>query len=63
MPFKKGSQEAREHMNKIRLKKGDPRLNNINKKPKEKGIRAKLKEIKAIKQKNYYDFYPCGFNK
>ena len=43
MPFKKGSPEAKEHMEKIRLKKGDPRLNKINRKPKKEGIRTTLK--------------------
>jgi hypothetical protein len=47
MPFKKGSQEARDHMAKIRLKKGDVRLRNINRKPKEEGKRSVLKRTKV----------------
>jgi hypothetical protein len=43
MPFKKGSEEAKAHMAKIRLKAGDPRLKNIGKKPK------KISELKRTK--------------
>jgi hypothetical protein len=45
MPFKKGSEEAKAHMAKIRLKKGDARLKNIGKKPKPVSELKRTKEI------------------
>lgn len=47
MPFKKGSPEAKAHMAKIRLKKGDPRIKNINATPKKPSKRSMLKETKV----------------